>query len=493
MFYNLRNILNKKINLGELAGIKSLLNRVSHSNFPKTIACCQKSLKIFLNSSHFLTIALYFCLALGFIANSKLSPARQFDSHFDIQPAGATLISTTAEPTASSSLYDVDDETNYKQIAGKLHAGDTLSASFKRHHINDELRLQIIRALEGHLDFRDLRPNDHYSITLDDKGDLIKCVYESGPLTIYTITRTPEGFQTEQLQIPLACQTVKISGTIQGSLFSAFMQYDEDPKLIYAFADIFASQIDFNTETRNGDRFNIVFEKYYKDDQFVGYGKILVAKYETIDGDSFEGFYYSSENTPGSYFDAMGRELGSSFIRSPVPMGRVTSGFTFHRKHPISGVVRPHLGVDLAAPTGTPVMAVADGRVTFANWNGGYGKQVILRHANGYKTYYGHLSRFAKGITPGVRVKQKQIIGYIGSTGVATGPHLDYRIQYNATFKNPFAMKFKPKSILEGKELKLFTHARAVLADLMLSLEEDHKVIQVKDVTITPETEISFL
>jgi len=493
MFYKLRNILNKEINFGDFFKVKSHHCSSNSCNFLQTIAYFRKSLKIFLNSSHFLTVALYFCIALGFIANSKLSPANYYGAYSETHQPTATLIEATAEAATSSPPVFDDDEANYKHIAGILQAGDTLSTSFKRHHISDELRLQIIRGLEGHLDFKELRPNDHYAITIDDKGELIKCVYESGPLNIYAITRTPNGFHTEQLRIPLSCETVKIAGTIQNSLFAAFMQYNEDPKLIYAFADIFASKIDFNTETRKGDRFNIVFEKYYKDDQFIGYGKILVARYETVDGENFEGFYYSSDNTPGSYFDATGRELGSSFIRSPVPMGRVTSGFSFHRKHPILGVVRPHLGVDLAAPIGTPIMAVADGRVTFSGWKGGYGKLIMLRHANNYKTYYGHLLRFAKGIKPGVRVKQKQVIGYVGMTGITTGPHLHYEVRQNNTPKNPFAIKFRPKSILEGKELKLFTQARDILTDIALSLEKDHEVIQVKNVTVTPETEISFL
>ncbi|MBW2164429.1 MAG: M23 family metallopeptidase [Deltaproteobacteria bacterium] len=195
-----------------------------------------------------------------------------------------------------------------------------------------------------------------------------------------------------------------------------------------AFTDIFASRLDFNTETRLGDQFDVIVEEYFKDDRFVGYGK-------------------------GKYYDSDGREVGTSFLRSPLPVYRVTSKFSKRRLHPILKVYRPHLGVDLAAPIGTRIMAAADGRVSFVGWQKGFGRTVILKHPGGYKTYYGHLSRFAKGIKKGIRVEQKQIIGYVGSSGLSTGPHLDYRIKENGIFKNPFNMKFKPKSKLAGKAL----------------------------------------
>ena len=217
MFYKLRNILNKEINFGDFFKVRSHHCSSNSCNFLQTIAYFRKSLKIFLNSSHFLTVALYFCIALGFIANSKLSPANYYGAYSETHQPTVTLIEATAEAATSSPPVFDDDEANYKHIAGILQAGDTLSTSFKRHHISDELRLQIIRGLEGHLDFKELRPNDHYAITIDDKGELIKCVYESGPLNIYAITRTPNGFHTEQLRIPLSCETVKIAGTIQSS------------------------------------------------------------------------------------------------------------------------------------------------------------------------------------------------------------------------------------------------------------------------------------
>jgi murein DD-endopeptidase MepM/ murein hydrolase activator NlpD len=241
----------------------------------------------------------------------------------------------------------------------------------------------------------------------------------------------------------------------------------------------------------SGDRFELLVEKYYKADVFVGYGRILVARYQQADV-IFEGFYFASANTPAGYFDANGEALGTWFIRSPIPFGRVTSGFTMKRKHPIDGVVRPHLGVDLAAPQGTPVMAAADGRVEFVGRKGGFGKTVILRHNGGYRTYYGHLSGFKKGLSNNSPVSQKEIIGYVGSTGISTGPHLDYRIQQNGVFRNPFGLKFQAKTILQDGELALFRREYSQVAELF-NTNTSGKIIQVKNVTLSEDNRITFL
>jgi len=162
------------------------------------------------------------------------------------------------------------------------------------------------------------------------------------------------------------------------------------------------------------------------------------------------------------------------------------------RKHPVDGVVRPHLGVDLAAPRGTSVMATAEGKVEYIGRKGGFGKTIILRHHGGYKTYYGHLNGYKKGLHKGSIVQQKDIIGYVGSTGISTGPHLDYRVQYNGVFRNPFGIKFKAKTILKDEELALFQQSRDEIATLF-NADSAEKTLQVKNVILTDEHTISFL
>jgi murein DD-endopeptidase MepM/ murein hydrolase activator NlpD len=162
------------------------------------------------------------------------------------------------------------------------------------------------------------------------------------------------------------------------------------------------------------------------------------------------------------------------------------------RKHPVDGVVRPHLGVDLAAPRGTPVMAAADGKVEYVGRMGGFGKTIILRHHGGYKTYYGHLNGYKKGLKISSTVAQKEIIAYVGSTGISTGPHLDYRIQHNGVFRNPFGIKFRAKTILQGEELELFGREILQTAELF-NTNTDKKILQVKNVILYEDHTISFL
>jgi murein DD-endopeptidase MepM/ murein hydrolase activator NlpD len=228
---------------------------------------------------------------------------------------------------------------------------------------------------------------------------------------------------------------------------------------------IFESSFDFTADTRAGDRFRLLVEARYANGTFVEEGRILAAQYvagaETLAGVAFE------VDGRTAYYDPDGRSMKKMFLRSPLQFTRISSGYTYRRPHPVLGGVRPHLAIDYAAPTGTPVWAVADGTVEFAGHKGGNGIQVLLRHRAGYKTYYNHLSRVAKGVRPGARVSQKQVIGYVGSTGLSTGPHLDYRVSVNGRFVNPLQEKFLPGEPIPADQRTAFAvHARALLDQL---------------------------
>ncbi|MBU1405312.1 MAG: M23 family metallopeptidase [Proteobacteria bacterium] len=448
-----------------LAALSRALARF-HSN-------TQRQLVLFLNTAHFLTIGVSLALVVAFF-----------------------LYAVDGRPIKGEDAYASEESEeflpNVREIVGEIRPGDSLSSSFRSNGVDEEVRETVISAFDGVMDFRDMKPNDRYTLTLDNDGTLLKCLYESGPLEVHAIERTPEGsLAAKKLDVSLDCRTVKLRGKIESSLFAALAAFKEDAKLVYTFADIFASKIDFNTETRFGDTFELVVEKYYKNNEFVGYGKILVARYNSKEVGPLEGFYFD-QGGKSAYFDHRGYELGESFIRSPIPMARVSSGFSYNRRHPVLDIVRPHLGIDLAAPMGTPIMATSDGRVKFAGWKGGYGKQIILDHGGGYQTYYGHLSRFANNIKAGAKVRQKQIIGYVGSTGMSTGPHLDYRMAQNGVFANPFNVKFRPRSQLSGTELVLFRQDFQSLTQLASSLD-DPKIVVVKNVVVTPENPISML
>ncbi len=404
---------------------------------------------------------------------------------------------TQVEIEDSSNVGDSennDEPFNYcTLVEGELRSGDTLSQSLDRYNIDPIVRQQILENLSSCLDFRRLQPKDKYRVFLDDQGQLLRCEYTNGPLESYSITRNDDSFVAQKDSINISIQTCLVEDTISSSLFDAFAKNDLNASLVYAFADIFSSRLDFNTEIYHNDTFQIVFEKYLKNGEVIGYGHILYAKYQQQFGQTYEGFFYQPNSaSPGTYFDAEGRELGTSFIKSPVPVGRVTSRFTYRRVHPISGVVKPHLGVDLAAPIGTPIMAAAEGTVTYAGYRGGFGRQVIISHPGGYKTYYGHLSRFRKGLKRGDKISQKQILGYVGSSGISTGPHLDYRIQHGGTFVDPFNLKFKPKSALQGQKLAMFKNHVYALSALLVS-SPDPEILYVRHMLVKPDEQLTML
>lgn len=382
------------------------------------------------------------------------------------------------------------------EIAATIKHGETFDTSLRKQNIPADVRMTIIDALRSKLNFKRIKPEDNYTLQLDDKGQLASFRYESSPLDILTIKNSDNGYQVSKAAIELERKKVKISGEISSSLFAAFTDKDEDMRLVYAFADIFSSKIDFNTEIRPGDRFSLVVDKYYKNGKLVGYGKIEAAQYYRLNGPVLSAYLFSPNTGKDVYYDQDGYGVGTSFLRSPVPIGRLTSKFSYRRRHPITGQIKPHLGVNLAAPIGTPIMAVADGKVIeLVHAKRGFGNQIILAHSGDFKTYYGHLSRFKAGLHRGSPVSKKEIIGYVGSSGTSTGPHIDYRVQHHTVFADPFGMRFKTEVALTGKDLRRFkqeTQAVSTLADLK-SFTPETQVLKVSNLTITQDHNIMLL
>jgi murein DD-endopeptidase MepM/ murein hydrolase activator NlpD len=241
----------------------------------------------------------------------------------------------------------------------------------------------------------------------------------------------------------------RIASVITSSLYESIEQLGEDPRLAGAFADIFAWDVDFSRAVRPGDEFSILYERVFRvspagERVYQGPGRILAARYDGADG-KHEALYFEPEKGQGGYYRPDGTSVRRQFLRAPLSYRRISSRYSLSRLHPILKVRRPHQGIDYAAPTGTPVWSVGDGRVVFRGRQGGFGNMVKIRHSNGYETWYGHLSGFAKGLAVGQRVSQKQVIGYVGSTGLATGPHLDFRMKRQGHYVNP-ARIFSPTS-----------------------------------------------
>ncbi len=369
-----------------------------------------------------------------------------------------------------------------------LRKGENPDAALKRHHIDRMTRHKVLEELKKAVDLRRCREGEQFELYFDSAGSFRSLVWHRGAFEVYEVRSDylkPDVFVLAKKPVVLEKKIIKATGVISGGLIDSFSDFGLDPKLARKFSELFASRIDFNTEAHLGDSFSLIFEKYYKHDVAVGYGRILAARYCSQSGRCLEAYYFNGEGTSsGGYFSPEGKALGTSFLRSPLKVYRITSRFTSRRFHPILKVNRPHYGVDLAAPIGTPIMAVADGVVNFTGWQRGYGRIVIISHKGGYKTYYGHLSRFAKGIRKGVRVTRKQVIGYVGRSGYATGPHLDYRVKKNGHFVNPLKIHFPsaqdlPKGAL-GSYLAIVKRFHPLLTE-----PDTPKIISVETEKIT--------
>ena len=289
------------------------------------------------------------------------------------------------------------------------------------------------------------------------------------------VSREGPDFRAVIREIPYVIETAMLCGPTGGNLTAAFTDLKEMEVLAYEFADLFGWDVDFNTDQRPEDTFRIVFEKRYLEGKFTGYGSIPAAEF-TNQGKTFHAFLYAYPDTQASgHYDAEGKSLKKEFLKSPISFARITSRFSMRRLHPIRRIVRPHFGVDYAAGVGTPVQATADGTVVSAGWNGASGRMVRLRHRNGYETLYLHLSGFASGIRNGARVSSGQVIGYVGSSGESTGPHLDYRIRLNGSYVNPLSHKFNPVEPLRREYLTDFQKA---VAQYGLALDTPFEILR---------------
>ena len=365
------------------------------------------------------------------------------------------LPSTPSLPpaTAPASLSPASQDSLLHTIEGEVRGRSTLFQSLSEKQIPVRSIDLIISKLKPYVNFRKMKGGT-YQYTQNGKGELIKFVYEASPTEVYEIEKDSEGYAVQKRKVLLESHLVKVVGEIRSSLFEAMEAAGEQDGLTIAFAEILAWEIDFYKDVREGDRFKVVVEKNYKGDQFIHYGPIRALEYQRG-----ERILRGIRHKEG-YYNEKGVSLRKAFLKAPLRFSRISSKFSLARKHPILGGLRPHYGVDYAAPPGTPIWAVADGTVTSCGWNGGFGNQVILRHMNGYTTYYGHLSAFGSGIRRGARVSQKQIVGYVGSTGLSTGPHLDYRLAKDGQFRNPLKEVFPAGYPIEKGEMEAFRQTR---------------------------------
>jgi len=333
--------------------------------------------------------------------------------------------------------------------------GDLLGTILDRALDGEDYR-KALRAVDSLIGARRIRPGDTLRFYMEN-GQLVRLDYTRG----FKTTRfyfTGDGFKAERITPDFKRRVEFVRGEVDRSLYLAFLELGEKDPVLIQFADIFGWDIDFTTECQKGDSFFFVVEKNYLADTLACYGNILWAEYDGKTVGKHVAYRYRDD-----YYNRAGQSLRKEFLKSPLKVYRISSGYSKNRFHPILKIYRPHKGVDYAAPSGTPVHALGEGTVVFAGWKGGYGKYVRIKHPNGFQTGYGHLSRIA--VKTGQKVSQGQVIGYVGATGLATGPHLHFEMFKAGALVNPLTVKtppaepVPPEAMEEFKNLVSFTDA----------------------------------
>lgn len=343
--------------------------------------------------------------------------------------------------------------------------GDNLSLIFKRAGLNDSDLHELISGCKEAKQLRRIHPGQAIDFHIAD-GQLQELRYQTDQLSSANFRRDESNFVAETHTREPDLKPSYHEGTINSSLFLAGQNAGLSDALIMEMANIFGWDVDFVLDIRQGDSFRVMYDEKFLDGEHIGNGPILAAEFTNKDK-TFRAVRYTHENGSSHYYTPEGDSMRKEFLRTPVDFARISSHFNLRRKHPVLNRIRAHKGTDYAAPRGTPIRAAGDGKVVHAGRKGGYGKAVILKHGGAYKTLYAHMSRYGKGIKNGKRVKQGQIIGYVGSTGLATGPHLHYEFHVNGRVRNPVTVKLpKARSIPKAEATRFKKLTQPMLAQM---------------------------
>lgn len=384
------------------------------------------------------------------------------------------LDSVASQPsvTSNKAALLVDDAVVVKSptvLSQEVRKGDTLTHVFDRAGIGLNTMYNLIGS---HTDIKKrltaIKPGQRFDFYLDEADALTKLIYASSLTESYIFEQQPDGsaFSMTKDAKELSPKLVYSGGVIESSLFLSGTRAGVSERIIMELANIFAWDIDFALDIRQGDSFKIIYEELYLGDQKVREGNILAAEF-TNRGQTYTSVRYTDSNGKTGYYAPNGDSMRKAFLRSPVEFARISSHFNLRRRHPVLHTIRAHKGTDYAAPTGTPIRAAGDGKVHFAGRKGGYGNVVILQHGEQYRTLYAHLHRFKRGIKSGRRVSQGDIIGYVGSSGLATGPHLHYEFYENGRVRNPVTVKLPNAEPIKSSDKTHFsTHVAAMTEEL---------------------------
>ncbi|RLB46279.1 MAG: hypothetical protein DRJ42_28015 [Deltaproteobacteria bacterium] len=384
----------------------------------------------------------------------------------------ATTAAATTAPTAPSGPVAAHEPTVLGAVTRTEAAfgnGRGFRAALTAAGASAEEYEELEDALEDVMDFRRCRATDRLIFERDTDRNILLFEYRGSSIEYYQVTRNRRGeLRGEKVEIPIETRRITRGGSVQTSLGAAFEGVGLGRALVGRFMEAFEGKVNFNTHPRAGDTFRIIAEEERISGEFHGWGRVHAVEYIGQRTGDLRAFWFSTSNDDdGEFYEEDGRAMRGGWLRTPLQYDRISSRFDLQRMHPILRRVHPHNGVDYAAGTGAPVWATADGTVTFAGERGANGNLVALRHANGYESFYAHLSRFARGLSRGDEVDQRQLIGYVGSTGRSTGPHLHFGLKRNGRFVDPLEEINGPGRMMPRGHLPRFrTHARRLGREL---------------------------
>src|SRR5690554_57359 len=405
---------------------------------------------------------------------TSMSPAVNDLSH---------LLDQTSELITEPLPFDtlLNDDTVEQTVSWQeltVEPGDNLSALFNRVGLTASDLHRIVNSSDDARVLNRLFPGYQLSFYIPEPGQLQQLQVLTSPLEGYVFTRHDNQFEVEPFSRDAEVVQVMKQGHIADSLFMAAQRADIPAGVIMSMADVFGGVIDFLMDPRHGDEFSIIYEEKYLDGERVGTGSILGAQFINRGREHVAVRYENAEGESG-FFSPDGESMRKAFLRNPLDVFRISSGFNPNRRHPILNTIRAHRGTDYAAPTGTPVRATADGKVTWAARNGSFGHLIVLEHDSRFETKYAHLNAYADGIRKGTRVRQGQIIGYVGATGGATGPHLHYEFLVDGVHKDPQTIVNQlPQAIsLDDSEMPRFQEQARDILDRFARANPDPRLL----------------
>lgn len=371
-------------------------------------------------------------VASCFVAGAILAAVNAQLQNPLIDPNIESLLPAAAE---ASTVDAAPRSAPFEFVAVKIGRNDTLDQVFRglQLKLSDLAELRSLPDVRKSLDM--IRPGDVIQLT-HLNGEIRSLTRQISDTAMLSVTRADDGFSANILNNPLETSEQTLRGTVDSSLYVAVNAAGGTDRLAVELADVFKYDIDFVNQVQPGDHFVVAHEQEYQDGRFVRDGDILAAEFVNA-GKSYRAVRYVGPNGKADYYSPDGRPVRKAFLRYPVDYARISSGFSLARRHPVLNRVRAHKGIDFAAPTGTPIKAAGSGRIVERGRKGGYGNAIVLSHGKGITTLYGHMSRFVKGLSVGSVVQQGQVIGYVGMTGLATGPHVHYEYRVNGVHKNP--------------------------------------------------------